>query len=61
MQCRVVDLEEQSHRDNQMQARMKEVEAKLDAVKLENSRLELDKSALKTQVMHQQEVCMCGA
>ena len=44
-----------------MQARMKEVEAKLDAVKLENSRLELDKSALKTQVMHQQEVCMCGA
>ena len=40
-----------------MQARMEEVEAKLEALRLENSRLESEKSTLKTQVESQREVC----
>ena len=40
-----------------MQARMEEVEAKLEALRLENSRLESEKSTLKTQVEAQREVC----
>ena len=56
MQCRVEDLEKQTYRDNQIQARMEEVEAKLEALTLEKRRLESENCVLKTQVEYQQKV-----
>ena len=56
LQCRVEDLEKQTYRDNQIQARMEEVEAKLEALTLEKRRLESENSLLKTQVEYQQRV-----
>ena len=56
LQCRVEDLEKQTYRDNQIQARMEEVEAKLEALTLEKRRLESENCVLKTQVEYQQRV-----
>ena len=56
LQCRVEDLEKQTYRDNQIQARMEEVEAKLEALTLEKRRLESENCVLKTQVESQQRV-----
>ena len=56
MQCRVEDLEKQTYRDNQIQARMEEVEAKLEALTIEKRRLESENCVLKTQVESQQRV-----
>ena len=56
MQCRVEDLEKQTYRSNQIQARMEEVEAKLEALTLEKRRLESENCVLKTQVGSQQRV-----
>ena len=56
LQCRVEDLEKQTYRDNQIQARMEEVEAKLEALTIEKRRLESENCVLKTQVEYQQRV-----
>ena len=60
MHCRIAHLEKQKSMNqywyDDMQVRMQEMEAQLDSMGLERSRLVAENSTLKTQVKSQREV-----